>query len=382
MINRFIKQELISTKKSILLLGPRQAGKSTLINSLKPDLCINLSDELEYLTFSSNPGELRKQVELQQPKIIFIDEVQRLPKILNTVQALIDENKQLKFFLTGSSARKLKRGGANLLPGRVINFQLGPLVSSELGYKMDTEQVLSYGCLPEVYLGTSKKEKELLLRSYAANYLKEEIKAEALTRNLESFARFFQECPLVVGQFIDYTKMAKKTKISRHACPRYFEILEDTLVGNRIYPFSRAVEQELDIIKHPKFYFFDNGVLNGLLGNYIASFDRRGALAEQLIFNQLLHSSWAQQKNLNVHSFRMRTGEEVDFVIEMEGKTFAIEVKFSENLQSEDYEGLLFFKNHFPMASGLFIFHLGTKERKMGQVWALPWQKGLKQMGL
>jgi predicted AAA+ superfamily ATPase len=226
------------------------------------------------------------------------------------------------------------------------------------------------------------KRPEDLLKKEGKQFLKEEIKAEALTRDLESFARFFQECPLVVGQFVDYTKMAKKTKISRHACPRYFEILEDTLVGSRIYPFAKAIEQELDVIKHPKFYFFDNGVLNGLIGNYVASIDRKGALAEQLIFNQILHSSWAQQKNLNINSFRMRTGEEVDFVIEMEGKTFAIEVKFSENLQSEDYDGLLFFKKHFPKTSGLFILHLGTKERKIGQLWALPWQKGLMQMGL
>ncbi|MGZ3793497.1 MAG: ATP-binding protein [Bdellovibrio sp.] len=382
MISRFIKQELISTRKSVLLIGPRQVGKSTLINSLKPDLSINFADELEYLNFSSNPGELRKNIEQQKPKVVFIDEVQRLPRILNTVQALIDENKNLKFYLTGSSARKLKRGGANLLPGRVINLQLGPLVSAELAYKADTERALSYGCLPEIYLGTNKKENETLLRAYAANYLKEEIKAEALTRNLESFARFFQECPLIVGQFVDYTKMAKKTKISRHACPRYFEILEDTLVGNRVYPFPKAVEQELDIVKHPKFYFFDNGVLNGLLGNYVASPDRRGMLAEQLIFNQILHSSWARQKNVNIYSFRMRSGEEVDFVVEIENEIFAIEVKYSDDLQSDDYAGLNFFKELFPKANGYFIFHLGTKEKKMGNIWTFPWQKGLKQMGL
>ncbi|MGZ3797763.1 MAG: ATP-binding protein, partial [Pseudobdellovibrionaceae bacterium] len=244
MIDRIIKRELASSRKSVLLLGPRQVGKSTLVNSLKPDLRINFADELEYLNFSANPGELRKIIEQQNPKSVFIDEVQRLPRILNTVQSLVDDNKHLKFYLTGSSARKLKRGGANLLPGRVINLQLGPLVSSELSYAMDTEQALSYGCLPEVYLSKKNKDNEKLLRSYAANYLKEEIKAEALTRNLESFARFFQECTHVAGHFVDFTKMAKKSKISRHACPRYFEILEDTLVGNRVYPFEQALEKE------------------------------------------------------------------------------------------------------------------------------------------
>lgn len=382
MINRIIKTDLSSTRKSVLLLGPRQVGKSTLINSLKPDLCINLADELEYLNFSSNPGELRKIIEQTKSKIVFIDEVQRLPKILNTIQALIDENKKLKFFLTGSSARKLKRGGANLLPGRALNFQLGPLVSAELSYDLDTQIALEYGTLPEIYLTKNKRECEKILRSYAANYLKEEIKAEALTRNLESFSRFFQECPLVVGQFVDYTKLAKKTKISRHACPRYFEILEDTLIGHRIYPFQKSIDHGLDLVKHPKFYFFDNGVLNGLLVNYVASPDRRGVLAEQLVYSQILHSSWAKQTDLNISSFRMRTGEEVDFIVEIEGKTFAVEVKYSQDLQTEDYVGLNFFKDHFPKINGSFIFHMGTQEKKMGSHWALPWQKGLKQLGL
>src|SRR4051812_11081310 len=126
MISRLISEPIAKTKKSVLLLGPRQVGKSTLIAALKPDLSINLADELQYMTHSSRPEELHKLIELQSAETIFIDEVQRLPHILNTVQALVDKQKHLKFYLTGSSARKLKRGGANLLPGRVLNFKLGP----------------------------------------------------------------------------------------------------------------------------------------------------------------------------------------------------------------------------------------------------------------
>lgn len=137
--------------KSILLLGPRQVGKSTLIDSLKPDLTIDLANELEFLTHSSNPGELSKIVDRAEPKSVFIDEVQRLPKILNTAQSIID-HKKIKFYLTGSSGRKLKRDQANLLPGRVVNFNLGPLVSAELDYKMDTQKALELGGLPEIYL--------------------------------------------------------------------------------------------------------------------------------------------------------------------------------------------------------------------------------------
>jgi predicted AAA+ superfamily ATPase len=381
MVARFIKSEISTTSKSVLLLGPRQVGKSTLVSSLKPQLSINLADEMEFLRHSSNPGELRSLIELSKAKIVFLDEVQRLPKILNTVQALLDADKKMKFYLTGSSARKLKRGGANLLPGRVLNYRLGTLVSAELSYKMDTAKALGQGCLPEVYLGKSEKLNKQILQSYVANYLKEEIQAEALTRNLDSFARFLQESILSTGQFVDYSKLAKKAKVSRHSCSRYYEILEDTLVGQRLWPFKPLVES-IDLIKHPKFYFFDNGVYNGLLGNFIASLDRVGILCEQLIYNQLIHSSWAHGKDIEVSTFRTRTGEEVDFILQLENQIFGIEVKHSQEINTDFLSGLLFFNQNFPKNNGLFVFHMGTREKKFGKIWSLPWQQGLKVLGL
>lgn len=381
MISRIISPEILKTTKSILLLGPRQVGKSTLINSLKPELSINLADEVEFLQHSSNPNELRSLIEINKAKIIFLDEVQRLPKILNTVQSLVDADKKIKFYLTGSSARKLKRGGANLLPGRVLNYKLGPLVSTELSYKMDTRKALSQGCLPEVYLGSSEKLNKQILSSYVANYLREEIQSEALTRNLDSFARFLQEGILSTGQFIDYSKLSKKAKISRHSCPRYFEILEDTLVGQRLFPFKPLVSS-LDLIKHPKFYFFDNGVFNGLLGNFVASLDRVGVLCEQLVYNQLIHSSWANSKDIEVSTFRTRSGEEVDFIVKIENQVFAVEVKHSQEVNTDILQGLLFFDRNFPKNKGLFVFHMGTKEQKFGKIWSLPWQQGLQELGL
>lgn len=376
-----ISTEIKKTKKSVLLLGPRQVGKSTLIESLKPDLSINLADELEMLTYSSQPGELARRIELESAQTVFIDEVQRLPRILNTVQALVDRNKKLKFYLTGSSARKLKRGGANLLPGRVLNFKMGPLVAAELDYKMDTQRALSVGTLPEAYLGERESETQKLLRSYVANYLKEEIKAEALTRNLESFARFLMDMSLASTSFVDYTKLAQRTKISRHAVPRYFEILEDTLIGQRIFPFEPLITQE-DLIRHPKFFFFDVGVLNSLLGNFVPSLDRIGKLAEQLVMNQILHSAWAYDRDLTISSFRTRGGVEVDFIVTLDSEVSAIEVKNGEDVGTEDCAGLMHFSKVYSKHKGLYIFHLGHRERKMGPVWVLPWQKGLKVLGL
>jgi predicted AAA+ superfamily ATPase len=237
------------------------------------------------------------------------------------------------------------------------------------------------GTLPEAYLGEKTKDTIRLLQSYAANYLKEEIKAEALTRNLESFARFLQECTMNVSQFIDYTKLAKKAKISRHACPRYFEILEDTMVGYRAFPYHE-VSTSCDLIKHPKFYFFDNGVYNGLIGNFTASPDRIGVLAEQLVYNQLIHSSWAAEKQLEIFSFRERTGYEVDFIAKLENKIIGIEVKTTDNIQLDDLGGLEYFSKQCLNVSDLFIFHMGIKEKKYGSIWSLPWQKGLKSIGL
>lgn len=379
MITRFISGEIARTRKSVLLLGPRQAGKSTLVASLNPDLTINLADEMEFLTHSSQPDELVKLITQHEAKSIFLDEVQRLPRILNTVQALVDRNKGLKFFLTGSSARKLKRGGANLLPGRVLNFQLGPLTAAELGYEADTKKVLSRGALPEAYLEKDQKAAERLLATYAANYLKEEIKAEALTRNLDTFARFLQEAVLNVGQFVDFTKLAKKAKMSRHAVPRYFEILEDTLIGRRVFPYDPLMTS-LDLVRHPKFFLFDCGVYNGMLRNFAPSADRIGVLAEQLVFSQLIHSGWARELDVKISTFRTRSGIEVDFIAEVDRKIFALEVKASDGINSDDCVGLEYFAAN-AKASGLYILHMGVSERRLGKVWALPWQKGLKEMG-
>jgi len=248
---------------------------------------------------------------------------------------------------------------------------------------MDTTKVLSFGTLPEIYLQGNEKENGKLLRSYAGNYLKEEIKAEALVRNLDSFARFFLEVQSFVGDFVDYTKLAKRAKISRHAIPRYFEILEDTLVGYRINSFTTQNHStSLDLIKHPKFYLFDNGVYNGLLGNFSPSSDRIGKLAEQLIFTQILHSAWSKDLPIRISSFRTRNGIEVDFVVELEQKLYCIEVRSSSHLTGDDREGLEYFDKEIPQTKKLFVFHLGKEERKMQKIWSLPWQKGIQELGL
>ncbi len=383
MINRIIKQKLVRTRKSTLLLGPRQVGKSTMMETIEVDISINLADELTFLNHSSNPQLLLELIEANNATTIFIDEIQRAPKMLNSIQAIVDKNKNKKFYLTGSSARKLKSGGANLLPGRLVNFYLGPFVASEFNYKLETKTNLEFGSLPEIYLLNDNEERKRILKSYSANYIKEEIKAEALVRNLDSFARFFNECTKNVSQFIDYSKLANHSKISRHSIPRYFEILEDTLIAERIFPLDLQYH-DLDLVKHPRFFFFDNGVYNGLLGNFIASSDRIGLLAEQLVFSQLKHSAWAKEKDITIYSFRTRQGIEVDFVVKIEETLYAIEVKNSENLISEDFSGLDFFKDNVGLKNSIerFVFHMGKKSTNRGDIKIVPWQEGLQLIGL
>lgn len=380
-IHRLLSRQIQESPKSILLLGPRQTGKSTLIETLKPDLTINLADEGEFLLFTRNPDELKQRLASTSLKTVFIDEVQRLPGLLNTVQSILDDrNNMIKFYLTGSSARKLKRGKANLLPGRVFNYQLGPLVTSELHYDLNTDKALSTGSMPGIYSENNPKFRCKALRSYASTYLKEEIQAEALTRNLEGFSRFLYFAAIYSGHFLDLSKLASEAQVPRQSAVRYFEILEDTLIAHRCPSYSKVDKKRL--VKHPKYYFFDNGVLNGLLSNFNVSPDRVGLHFEHLIFNQILSSAYAKDLEIQISTFRTPDGAEVDFILEIEGDLFAIEVKHSKNIGSSDLRGLTNFKKSSSKKCNPLIFYTGNTERKIEDIMVLPWQKGMQKIGL
>ena len=380
MISRIVSAGIQKTKKSILLLGPRQTGKSTLINGLAPDLSINFAKEATLIEYAGNPDRLDERIQETGSKTIFIDEVQKLPSILNTVQALVDDDKNLKFYLTGSSARKLRRGGANLLPGRVIQYALGPIIAAELDYDLEIKRGLRFGYLPEMVTNRNESENREILSYYSASYLKEEIKAEALTKSLDAFTRFLFQLAGVNAKFVDYTKLSARAKISRHSCPNYFEIFEDTLLGYRIYPDPDLIERA-DLVKHPKFFFFDGGVYNGLVGNFDLSPERVGLLSEQLAFSQIFHSACVRKQNCEIFTFRTRGGLEVDFLVKLGGKYIPIEVKFSDNLGTHDVSALGEMKKYFPKAEPLLV-HMGKRERKISGIWALPLAAALRDMGL
>jgi predicted AAA+ superfamily ATPase len=381
MIARNLCPLLAQTKKSVLLLGPRQVGKSTLLHSLKPDLELNLADEEVFLRFTADPGELTRKIETANPRTVFLDEVQRYPALLNTVQALADKNKNLKFYLSGSSARKLKRGQANLLPGRVLNFFLGGLVSSELNYSAPQELLMRFGSLPEVYLEAAEKNKKAILRSYVSTYLLEEIRAEALLRNIAAFSRALPFAIQTSGQFIDYSKLSKLAKVSRHSLSRFYEIFEDTLIGYRLWP-DETLQKKADLVKHPKFFVFDLGIYNTMAGTFDLSEDRKGILFEHLVLNQILHSAWSKDFEVKVSTFRTRGGLEVDFILTLEGKRYAIEAKASSEFAYQGVGPLKKLKNDYEKGIQVLGVHLGTKSQKVDGVWCHPWQVMLKELGL
>jgi len=379
MVKRLNEAEISSSKKSILLLGPRQTGKSTVLGSFKSDLTINLAREATFLEFSSQPDLLEKMLKDKKVSTVFIDEVQRLPSLLNTIQAIIDENpKKVKFYLSGSSARKLRRGQANLLPGRILAFYMTPFVSTELGVDFDLDTALKYGTLPGVLAEKTSRHKELLLKSYSSTYLKEEIQTEALTKNIEGFSRFLFVAASKSGEFLDFAKLGSLASISQKTSSRFFEILQDTLIVDRVNSFSKSETRRL--VQHPKFYFFDTGVLNSLLGNFTVSADRIGFLFEHLMINQIMNYAKLTSSTARFSTYRTEAGSEVDLVVENESRILALEIKSSKKLVSKDFSGLRSFEEFYSKKCRKILLYRGEREYKEGSIDVLPWKKALAEV--
>ena len=379
MYKRLLTHTLEKSKKSVLILGPRQVGKSTLITGLKPDLAINLAREDEYFAFQENAKELEERLSAASPRSVFIDEIQRIPRLLNTIQALIDQNPKLKFYLSGSSARKLRKGKANLLPGRVCAYYLSPLCPEELAAHWDERHALRFGTLPGVVNLVAESDKKKLLQSYSNTYLKEEILAEALVRGVDGFVRFLREAAAQSGSFLDLSKMAKMAKIPRQSALRHFEVLEDTLIARRV---GNDPEIEgADLVKHPRFFLFDLGVCNALCGSFDASADRIGRLFEHMVYNQVINTATARDIEIEAYNLRTRGGFEIDFVFKVASQRFTVECKSATRVDESDVKRLKeagrFYRKHVPL-----LVYRGTVEKKIAGIWSVPLTKALKIMGL
>lgn len=381
MYNRILIDKIKKSPKSILLLGPRQVGKSTLIRELNPQVTINLADENEYFLFQQNNLELESRISAKTIKTVFIDEIQRIPRLMNTIQVIVDNNPKIKFYLTGSSARKLRRGKANLLPGRIFTYQLAPLSFSEFGDDWNEKKNIQFGSLPGVHNCRNEQDMKKLLQSYSNSYLKEEILSESLVRGVDGFVRFLREAAVNSGGFLDYSKLAKKSKVPRQTVVRHYEILEDTLIAKRIENDPEIDLDKCDLIKHPKFFFFDLGVVNALRGSFDLSEDRIGSLWEHFVFNQLTNSAHANDVDLKIHNFRTRGGLEVDFILSLDSKKFAIECKASNFINSSDYQNLIAVDSYYPNIKKIVLYR-GKHEKKENGVWILPFDKIFSILGL
>jgi len=369
-----------------LLLGPRQVGKSTLCGELNPDFALNLADEEHFRQHLNDPGLIKRIINAlpkhgaNQKTIILIDEIQRIPSMLNTIQALIGSNANLKFLLTGSSARKLRRGQANLLPGRILLEYLPPLVYWELKDKFDLHKALTIGTLPEVYLQDYGPE---ILNSYVAGYLKEEIQAEAFTKDLASYSRFLILAAELSGQYMNYSKVASDSEINKETIRRYMEILSDTLLIEMI-PSYTDVDKKRRARQKEKFIFFDLGVRNFLLGKQRTSaFSREefGQLFEQWFILQIIYYSKIYKKNWKISTYRDAMGVEVDLIIETNEVCMAIEIKSSARAQEKMFKGLDKFEKISNRQLIKYLVYQGEFEQDFEQLGrAVPYQKFLEDI--
>lgn len=347
MIERILKIEDIQTD-SVFLWGARQTGKSTLLVNLFPDA--TYIDLLRLDTFERlrrNPSLLREDLQSKQPgDIVIIDEVQKLPDLLNEVQWLI-VRKDIHFILSGSSARKLKRYGTNLLGGRALRCRLLPLVSAEIP-DFNLIKACNNGMLPRHYLIENATKR---LQAYVGDYLQQEIMAEALSRNLSSFTRFLEVAALSDGEMVNYNNIASDCGVSAVTVKEYFSILEETLVGFMLPAYTKVRQRR--VIKAPKFYYFDVGIVNYLTHrvNLLPGSADFGHAFEHFIVQELVAYVDYRQKHVVLSYWRTASGIEVDVVVSDEYSSdilFAIEIKSSEEIQNRHLKGLRSFRDEYP----------------------------------
>lgn len=333
MYQRLLNLTELVQKKSVLLLGPRQTGKSTIIQQSFPDAYyVHLAESDVFRELSARPELVRQRLPPQQ-KILVIDEAQRIPELFNEVQVMLDRSKDLRVVLTGSSARKLKRTGINLLPGRIWQRRLFPLVSAELGESRIEERVVR-GSLPAMIDSPDYIEE---LKQYVGNYLEEEVRAEGLVRGIGSFSRFLTVAALCNTEQVNLTKISNDTGISISTIRTFFDILEDTLLAVKLPVFRKSHSRKAVAI--PKFYFFDCGVVNALLGRFEVKPQNElfGKALEHLIFQELWAYLHYSNSSIPLTYWRTHTKFEVDFVL---GDSIGIEVKAGNRVVSTDEKGL------------------------------------------
>ena len=366
----------VDAGRSFFLFGPRGTGKTTWLRRRMPDApFINLLRSDFYTPLSAEPGRLRTLVPREYRGWVVIDEVQRIPALLDEVHDLI-ESRSLKFILTGSSARALRRKGVNLLAGRARTYFMHPLTPLEQGDAFDLARSVRFGHLPARF---NDPDPRRYLRDYVQTYLREEVMQEGLTRNIGHFARFLETASLSQGQPLNISAIARDAQVSRPATENYFSILDDLLLAVRLPVFSRRARRRL--VSQQKFYLFDAGVFRAIrpAGPLDSEAEMDGPALETLVLQELRAANDYRACGYQLHYWRTRAQLEVDFVLYGPRGLLAIEVKRSRQLRPADTRSLREFRKDYPIAK-CWIFYGGDHELELDGITAIPLERALPDL--
>ena len=374
-----VKRLFSDPQESFFLFGPRGTGKSTLLRERLPEaLWIDLLDPDTFRSYFSYPERLQDLIAGNPNKHkVVIDEIQKVPALLSVVHKIIEEKKQkIQFILTGSSSRKLKRTGADLLGGRALKCILHPFMAFELKEDFNLVKALNDGMLPLVYKATNPQK---TLDAYISLYLHEEIQMEGLVRNLENFTRFLEVISFSHSSLLNITNIARECAVKRKTVENYIDILEELLLAFHLPVFSKRAKRELS--SHPKFYLFDAGVYTTLRpkGPLDKLEEKDGAALEGLVAQHLRSWNDYSEQKAGLYFWRTRGGLEVDFIVYGENIFWAIEVKNSTRIHPKDLNSLQAFLQDYPMANALFLYR-GKERIKMQNILCMPCEEFLLQL--
>lgn len=361
-INRFLKAE----KQSFFLLGPRGTGKSTFIKKAFPDaLYLDLLLPDVFRSYNARPERLREAVHAQKGKTtIIVDEVQKAPQLLEVVHSLIEEKKGYRFVLTGSSARKLRRAGVNLLAGRALMRYMHPFMAAELGDRFDLTGALKTGLIPLVMNSTNPGS---ALHAYVDLYLREEVQMEGLTRNIGNFSRFLEAVSYSHASLLNVSNVSRECEVERKVVEGYVGILEDLLLAYRIPVFTKRSKRAT--ASHPKFYLFDAGIFMTLRpsGPLDRPEEMHGAALEGLVAQHL--RAWIDYRmpDCSLYYWRTSAGSEVDFIVYGKNTFMAIEVKNASVVHPSDLRSLKAFGLDYPEAK-MYLLYRGTESLKKDNI--------------
>jgi predicted AAA+ superfamily ATPase len=366
----------IPQDKSFFLFGPRGTGKTTWVkNNFPGALYIDLLEAELYNELLVNPQRLEKMIGNAGAQWIIVDEIQRIPALLHEVHRLI-EAKKYRFILTGSSARKLRAKGVNLLAGRALNLTMPPLTIQELGNDFNLDQSLQFGHLPAVFQEADPK---AFLKSYVHTYLDEEVRQEGLTRNMAAFARFMESASFSQGAVLNISEVARECSVERKVVEGYFSILEDLLIAYRVPVFTKKAKRKM--IAHSKFFFFDVGVYRAIrpTGPLDRPEEIEGSALETLVFQEL--NSLNKNMNLDYQIYYWRTFNqtEVDFVLYGERGIKAFEVKRTAKVRLKELQGLKLFLKDYPMAKAFYLYG-GNRYYQEGNIEIIPIHEALVKL--